>query len=79
MNFAYLGANLRRRRRAMDLTQKTIATRAGLGRAYICYLERGLRPTRDTDVALLARALRVSRDSLLRRPPQTPGSQEQAK
>ncbi len=52
-----LGLNLRRQREARQLTQETLAERAGLDPTYISGIERGLRNPGIKNVAKLAKAL----------------------
>ena len=54
---ARLGLNVRKRREARELTQETLAERAGLDPTYISGIERGLRNPGIKNVARLAKAL----------------------
>ena len=54
---AKLGLNVRQRREARELTQETLAERAGLDPTYISGIERGLRNPGIKNVARLAKAL----------------------
>lgn len=54
---AKLGLNVRKRREARELTQETLAERAGLDPTYISGIERGLRNPGIKNVAKLAKAL----------------------
>ena len=54
---AKLGLNIRKRREARELTQETLAERAGLDPTYISGIERGLRNPGIKNVAKLAKAL----------------------
>jgi transcriptional regulator with XRE-family HTH domain len=54
---AKLGLNVRTRREARELTQETLAERAGLDPTYISGIERGLRNPGIKNVAKLAKAL----------------------
>ena len=71
IDFSRLGDNLRLLRLAQRVTQQQLAERAGDGfsQTYICGLERGLRPSDEQHVELLAVALSVSAEALLRRRP----------
>lgn len=66
--YDYLAANLRHERRAADVTQEQLAARTGLSRSYLSNLERGLRPVEGNHVTLIADALGVSTNVLLRCP-----------
>lgn len=55
-NFAH---NLRRVRRALEVSQAELASRIGRRQSYICSLEHGLNPTRTDDVDRIAAALNV--------------------
>ncbi|MDB5738588.1 MAG: transcriptional regulator [Sphingomonas bacterium] len=57
--------NVRRLRRAMDMSQEEFAHRAGVHRTYISDVERGKRNPSITIVEQFATALRVSAGSLL--------------
>lgn len=57
---AKLGLNVRKRREARELTQETLAERAGLDPTYISGIERGLRNPGIKNVARLAKALGVA-------------------
>jgi transcriptional regulator with XRE-family HTH domain len=60
-----VGLNVRRLRRARDLTQRQLAQFAGIHQQHLSAIERGLRPQLKT-VDLLAHALGVRPDDLLR-------------
>jgi transcriptional regulator with XRE-family HTH domain len=60
-----LPANLRRIRRACDLSQASLAASVGLTQQYVSALERGLRPADLRHLDALAQALGVSRRALL--------------
>lgn len=53
---AKLGLNVRKQREARELTQETLAERAGLDPTYISGIERGLRNPGIKNVARLAKA-----------------------
>ncbi|HEX7569695.1 MAG TPA: helix-turn-helix transcriptional regulator, partial [Verrucomicrobiae bacterium] len=53
---AKLGLNVRKRREARELTQETLAERAGLDPTYISGIERGLRNPGIKNVARVAKA-----------------------
>lgn len=55
-----LGQNVRRRRKARELTQEKLAERVGLDPAYISGIERGLRNPGIKNVVRLAKALGFS-------------------
>lgn len=57
---AKLGLNVRKRREAREITQETLAERAGLDPTYISGIERGLRNPGIKNVAKLAKALGLS-------------------
>ena len=57
---AKLGLNVRKRREARELTQETLAERAGLDPTYISGIERGLRNPGIKNVAKIAKALGLS-------------------
>ena len=58
MNVAALGARIATRREALRLDQDEVAEKAGLSRAYISRLERGIVPNpKVCDLAAVARAL----------------------
>jgi transcriptional regulator with XRE-family HTH domain len=60
-----VGRRIRRRRRAIDMTQEEMADRAGIHRTQISMFEHGkVMPRLDT-LILLARALDVSESQLL--------------
>jgi transcriptional regulator with XRE-family HTH domain len=54
-----LGREIRRHRKAADLSQEELAERAGLHRNYIGYLERGERNPRVKTLFNVARALDI--------------------
>ncbi len=62
-----LSENLRRLRRARDLSQAKLAALSGFHQQYVSALERGLRPTDPRHIEVLAQALGVSPTALLRR------------
>ena len=62
---AAFGQAVRRRRRALDLTQEQLADRAGLGRSYVTDVELGIRNVALTTMVRLARALEVSLSQLI--------------
>jgi transcriptional regulator with XRE-family HTH domain len=69
MTFARaFGLTLRRVRRAADVTQETLAERAGIGRATLTNYETGRRVPRVDVLVNLADKLHVSPADLLPRP-----------
>lgn len=60
-----LGREIRRHRKALNLSQEALAERAGLHRNYIGFLERGERNPSVTTVFLLARVLEVKAAELV--------------
>ena len=60
-----IGRNVRRLRRARDLTQKQFAGLVGMHPQHVSAVERGLRPTPPV-IDRLARALGVDQSELLR-------------
>ena len=59
-----LGLNVRKRREARELTQESLAERAGLDPTYISGIERGLRNPGIKNVARIAKALGFSTSEL---------------
>lgn len=59
------GLNLRKARRAADMTQETLADVCGLERAYVSRLERGKAEPRIGTVVRLAQGLGVTASDLL--------------
>jgi transcriptional regulator with XRE-family HTH domain len=62
---AHVGRRVRRRRRALDLSQETLAEGAGIHRTQISLIESGRRMPRLDTLILLARALDVADAQLL--------------
>ena len=60
------GANIRRLREALGISQEELAHRAGLHRTYIGGIERGERNLGLINVVKLARVLRTEPSELLR-------------
>lgn len=67
--YQYLAVNLRRFRGDSRLSQGAVARAAGapFTQQYVSALERGLRPSNRTHVAILASVLNIGEDALLRR------------
>ncbi len=61
---AKLGPNVRKRREARELTQETLAERAGPDPTYISGIERGVRNPGIKNVVRLAKALGFSTPEL---------------
>jgi transcriptional regulator with XRE-family HTH domain len=61
----HVGGRIRRRRRALDLSQEALAEAAGLHRTQISLFERGERMPRVDTLILLARGLGVAEVQLL--------------
>jgi transcriptional regulator with XRE-family HTH domain len=67
-----IGANLRKLRRAADLTQQQLAVAAGLSVSVVSQIEQGSNPDpRGSTLAALAASLKVTVDDLLRAPSQS--------
>jgi transcriptional regulator with XRE-family HTH domain len=62
-----LGALVRARREALDLTQEALAAKAGMNRSYIGDTERGARNVALTNLVKLAAALDFRLTDLIRR------------
>lgn len=62
---ARLSSNLRDRRRAMGLTQREVARRAGLDRSYVSQVEQGSRDVGVSTLVRLAEALETTVGELL--------------
>ena len=60
-----VGANLRRAREELGLSQEELADRAGLHRTYVSGVERGVRNPTVTVLEKLAKALKVKPSTLL--------------
>lgn len=60
--------NLRRIRKEQGISQEDLAKQAGLSRAYMSTLERGLKSTTLDTVECLAKALRIVPEDLVRSP-----------
>lgn len=60
-----LGANVRRYRTSLGLSQEELADQCGLHRTYVGSVERGERNVSLENIVLLARALNESPSSLL--------------
>ena len=63
---AYIGANVRRVRRALGLTQAELAEAAGFNGRHIQRIERGVVDLKVESLAVLAKVLGVSPGALLR-------------
>ncbi len=61
-----LGGAIRERREALNLSQEAFAAECGLHRTYISQLERGMKSPTVRVLAILAQALKVTPDELLR-------------
>lgn len=69
LDVAEIGRRIADRRAALRLEQQQVAERAGLSRAHVSRLERGVVPEpRVTDLAKLAAALDLSLVELVRQP-----------
>ena len=62
---AQLGANLKKARLAIDLSQEDLAHQAGLDRTYVSGIERGVRNPTVLVLVLLAHVLGVPPSNLL--------------
>jgi transcriptional regulator with XRE-family HTH domain len=62
---AHVGRRIRRRRRAMDISQEELASRAGVHRTQISLIEHGKRMPRLDTLILLAHGLGVAEVQLL--------------
>jgi len=60
-----VGANLRRAREGLGISQEELADRAGLHRTYVSGVERGVRNPTVTVLEKLAKALKVKPSTLL--------------
>lgn len=60
-----LGANIRRYRTSLGISQEELADQCGLHRTYVGSVERGERNVSLENIVLLARALNESPSSLL--------------
>jgi transcriptional regulator with XRE-family HTH domain len=60
-----VGANLRRAREALGVSQEELADRAGLHRTYLSGVERGVRNPTVTVLEKIAKALKVKTSTLL--------------
>lgn len=63
---AIFAANIKRLRKERGMSQEDLAFESGLHRTYISGIERGIRNVGLDNVAVIAGALRVSPDLLLR-------------
>jgi transcriptional regulator with XRE-family HTH domain len=62
-----LGHNVQKLRKSLDMTQKELAERTGLNRSYIAGIERGMRNVRLSTIAVLAAAMNVDPEELLKK------------
>jgi transcriptional regulator with XRE-family HTH domain len=60
-----LAANIRARRKELDLSQEELAFEAGLHRTYISGIERGIRNVSIDNIGVIAKALKVEPARLL--------------
>lgn len=60
-----VGANLRRAREELGISQEDLADRAGLHRTYVSGVERGVRNPTVTVLEKLAKALKIKSSTLL--------------
>ena len=63
---AYIGANLRKARRRLGFTQAELAERAGFNARHVQRIERGLVDLHVSSLAVLAKALEMTPQALLR-------------
>jgi transcriptional regulator with XRE-family HTH domain len=63
--YAQIGAEIRRRREGLGLSQAQLADRVGLGRTSVTMIERGSQAILVHQLLEIATALRVSPDKLL--------------
>lgn len=69
-----LGGRIRDRREALELTQAQLGERCSLHRTFIGSVERGERNVAVLNLRLIARALRVPIEELLREAPESEAS-----
>lgn len=60
------GVNVKRRRKALGLSQEALAHESGIHRTYIGSVERGERNISLDNIVTLARALRIPPEDLVR-------------
>ena len=65
INYLGLGRQIRKRRKALHLTQDELATRAGISLSFLGHIERGSRKASIETLVSTAAALGTSPDSLL--------------
>jgi len=65
MDHAALGKEIRKRRRALSLTQSEFAAQAGVSLSFLGHIERGSRKASIDTLVKIAQAARVSTDELL--------------
>lgn len=68
MIYRLLGANIRQRRRALGLTQESLAAQVGISASFLGHIERGSRTLSVDTLLSLCRALGVTPNDLLGMP-----------
>jgi transcriptional regulator with XRE-family HTH domain len=65
MNYKSLGLRIRRRRKAMHMTQEELARKLGLSLSFLGHIERGTRKASVETLVLIANELSLSVDYML--------------